>query len=386
MNISIKIPISFVLEMDDVGWDNGRDLRLSGKASRSGLPRYHAKEDYEAINLISESVGKKLSAALCLGDWDKDNLLKGQVGITHNPFGWDRRSEIDIQKFISYRDALEKGNIDYMVHGLLHGRYTKDGKRINEHEYFDYEILSDGTKKEYFDEADFRRRLDLFFEIYNSWGFKQKIRGFVVPCGTPTDEDIQNKMCKILREYGIVYWSDSFGFSQTLKVVNGVAMFKWGRNGGSIPWDAYDYDPSELGNLYDESGEGNSCLKGSHWTNYIRFNPKNNYKNVELWTKFYQRQSEVFGLALANDLAEAVNQLFYHEFATVTVNGNSVEFNLLEVENQKLECHKNEFLVSFKKGIEPKSCKGAEITLFETHNEFNTYKITHNDTFVTVEF
>jgi len=31
-----------------------------------------------------------LNVALCLGDCDKDNLLRGEVGITHNPHGWDK--------------------------------------------------------------------------------------------------------------------------------------------------------------------------------------------------------------------------------------------------------------------------------------------------------
>ena len=337
------------------------------------------------LNTIAEATGKNLAVALCLGDWDKDNLLKGQVGITHNPMGWDRKSEIDIQKTTAYRDALEKGNIDYMVHGLLHGRYTPDGKMINEQEYFDYEILSDGTRKEFYSEEDFRRRLDLFFEIYNSWGFKQKIRGFAVPCGTPLNEDIQKSMCKILNEYGIIYWADNFKFPESLRVESGVVMFKWSRNGGHIPWDAYDFDPGVLGSMYDESGVGNSCLRGSHWTNYLRYNPENNFKNVDLWVDYCKRESEVFGCALANNLAEGVNQLFYYEYAKISADDAKVVFDLSQLEDKKLPCHKNEFLVSFRKEISPKACSGGGITLYETHRNFNTYKIVHSDAVVTVE-
>ena len=55
------------------------------------------------------------------------------------------------------------------------------------------------------------------------------------------------------------------------------------------------------------------------------------------------------------------------------------------VEEKKLECHKNELLVSFEKGIEPKSIEGGEISLHEEHKEFNTYKITHTGTVVIVK-
>ena len=105
---SIKIPIAGILQLDDVGWDNGRDLRLKGQASRSGIPRYHALEDYQVLHEIGKEMNSSVFVALCLGDWDKENLLRGVAGATHNPNGWDRKSEIDIAKFEQYRDALEK--------------------------------------------------------------------------------------------------------------------------------------------------------------------------------------------------------------------------------------------------------------------------------------
>ena len=385
MKNKVKIPVSYVLEMDDVGWDQGHDLRMLGQASRSGIPRHHAIEDYEFLNQLAKTTGKRVAAALCLGDWDKDNRLRGEVGITHCPETWDRKSEIDTEQFAKYRDTLEEGYVDYMLHGLLHGRYTADGKRINENEYFERETLSDGTVKETFSEDDFRRRLDLFFEIYNSWGFKQKIRGFVVPCGCPKDEEIQRKMCKILKEeYDICYWADNFKFPETLRVVEGVALFKWSHNASYIPWNACDFDPIVLGNIYREDGEENSCLHGSHWTNFLRFNPKLNPDNVERWAKYYERQGEVFGGALANTLAEGVNQLFYHEFAKMTFDGNKIVIDLTEVDNQKLECHENKFMISFKKGTTPESCSGGTITLLEEHNEFDTYMVEHTDSEVTI--
>ena len=381
---NIKIPVATVIEMDDVGWDNGRDLRLKGQASRSGLPRYHALEDYEFLNQLAEATGSNVAVALCIGDWDKDNILRGEVGVTHDPYGWDRKSEIDVEKFAKYRDTLEEGYVDYMVHGLLHGRYTAEGKMINEHEWYEYDGKY-GEGKEKFSEEDFRHRLDLFFKIYDSWGFKQKIRGFVVPCSLPWSEDVQRKMCKILREYGIIWWADNFRFPETLRVMEGVACFKWSHNGGGIPWDAYDIDPSEVGNLYADDATENSALKGTHWTNFLRFNPKNNPKGVARWAKYYERQREVFGGAIAKNLESAVNQLFYHEFTDMSLDGDVLTLDFSKVEEKKLECHKNELLISFKKGIEPKSIEGGEISLHEEHGEFNTYKIVHTGTRVTIK-
>ena len=46
----IRIPIALQVCFDDIGWDEGSDLRLRGQASRTGMPRRHVYEDYEAVH------------------------------------------------------------------------------------------------------------------------------------------------------------------------------------------------------------------------------------------------------------------------------------------------------------------------------------------------
>ena len=246
----IRIPLSAVLELDDVGWDDGRDLRLSGKASRSGIPRHHALEDYELLDKLGREMKSKITVALCLGDWDKDNLLRGVVGATHDPYGWDRASEIDIKKFEEYRDVIDNSpNVEFTVHGLLHGNYDENGKRINESEGF--RTWFDENKKghkELVSEEYFLEHIDLFFKIYESWGFKKKIYIYIAPCGMGgiTYEEMK-RVCALLYSRGIRYWTNSgFPFDGPVKVINGVACLK--QNGDVLskfkaPWDAYDVDP-----------------------------------------------------------------------------------------------------------------------------------------------
>ena len=384
-----KIPMSFVLEMDDVGWDDGRDLRLLGQASRSELPRYHEYEDYEFIKLLSDRTGKSISLALCLGDWDKDNLLRDEVGISHNPFLWDRASEIDIEKMSRYRDVLNASRHDYIIHGILHGRYDENGNRKNEHEYFDTVKLNDGSRRYIFDEADFRRRLDIFMKLYNTWGFGEPPRAFINPCfvGRDFPEDLLLQMSKILYEYGVRYWIDPYFYTgKEVKVVNGIVLLCWGYNGGLISSRAYDVDPETLGDFYVPDSDGNSCVRGTHLTNFVRHNPKKNKEQVEPWANYLFKESEKFGAALANNLAEAANQYFYHMLAKISVADGVCEIDLSEVDAKKLDCHKNEFLINFKKEVAPKSIVGGEISFYEKHKEFNTYKVSHTDTRVAISF
>jgi len=389
MSKQVIIPTAWILEMDDVGWDNGRDLRLIGQASRSGLPRHHAVEDYEFIRSLTHASGNHIATALCVADWDKHNILRGEVGITHDPHGWDRAAEMDPEKHETCMAILDSANADFLLHGVLHGRYDEEGKQLTEREFLVNEIHEDGTKVSVLpSEEDFRRRLDLFFRIYNAQGLKQTIRGFVVPCGVGNiTEETVKCMAAVLADYGIRYWADVFKypeFDSSLKVYNGVACFRWTYNKTKMPWEAYDIDPDTLTHFNHADDPQRVCLHGSHWTNYLRFNPKNNAKGIDGWVNFYKRQGEIFGSMNARDLAQAVNQLFYVEFATLSEADGVWTVDLSPVKAQALDCHKNEFFLSFQNGTSPLSCEGGEITLYETHNEFSTYKITHHADLVTI--
>ena len=46
---NITIPVAIQIGIDDVAWDLGNDMRLTGGQSRTGIPRYHTMEDYEAL-------------------------------------------------------------------------------------------------------------------------------------------------------------------------------------------------------------------------------------------------------------------------------------------------------------------------------------------------
>lgn len=384
----IKIPISFVIEMDDVGWDNGRDLRLSGKASRSGIPRNHEPEDYEVLKEISDRSGKNLVCALCLGDWDKNNLLRGEVGITHDPYGWDRASEIDLEKTARCRDILESAeHVEYMLHALLHGVYDAEGRQLTEHEFYTRSTNAQGESIPLIlPEDDFNRRLDLFFRIYDSWGFKKPVKSFVVPNGVKgMSYETVLETTRRLYKYGIRYWSDSFTFPETVRVINGVACFKWGKNGFLMPWNAYDMDPVDFGPFVTEENDKNSCLLGSHWTNFLRFNPKKNCLNVDRWISYYEKQSEYFGTALASSLSEAVNQLFHYEYAKISSTDIGYEIDLTLVVDTGFEELCRDFLISFTKDEIPKNCIGANLSLYEEKKGFSTYKVEYHSPKIVIE-
>ena len=391
MKNQVKIPVPFILEMDDVGWIDGRDYSDQGRASRSGLNRNHCFKDYEFLKELTKRTGKHIAAALVVGDWDKDNFLRGKEGFTHDPENWDQKSIIDVDEHRKCLALLERSNVDYMIHGVLHGRYDEFGKCITECEYLLTRKNENGSYERYLpSEEDLRRRLDMFFKIYNAWGLKQKVRGFAVPCGArfATEETVK-RICKVLSEYGIRYWADSFSypeFDSNLKVYSGVACFRWKGNPVNMPWDKASIDPSSLVVLNKEDSLKITCLHGSHWTNFLNIDPDRNIDNLDGWVDFLDRQSEVFGSVNAENLASAVNQLFYYEYSKSFWEGNTLTINLSDVLYQALDFHNNEFFISVKKDTTPKNCDGGNIFLYEEKRDFVTFKVVHEGDKVQITF
>lgn len=389
---NVIIPLGGVLQLDDVGWDDGRDLRLRGQASRSGIPRHHALEDYQTLHDIGKALDSTVTVALCLGDWDKNNIIKNVKGATHDPNGWNRAAEIDIEKFEKYRDVLEKSeHIEYTVHGLLHGNYDENGARINESECFKYEIGPDGVSKEKLLISDeyFNAHLDAFYEIYNSWGFKKDIKIYISPCGMGgiSDEHMHH-VAKLLYDRGIRYWTNSgFPFEGPVKVYDGVACLK--QNSGMLrafkaPWDAYDIDPETFGQYLQDDWRENSANVGLHWTNVLRFNPKKNPEQVKPWADYFDRQREVWGFMVSKNFAESANQALFYRYAKLTNENGSYIFDLSDVEKCGFELLKKEFYVSFKHGTIPQSCIDGNISIYEKHDEFDTYKVEYSGTRVEI--
>ena len=385
------IPIAVQINLDDVGWHDGTDLRYKGQASRSGIPRRHEPEDYLVLEKIGAALNTRIVCPLCLGDWDKDNYLRGEVGITHDPYGWNRAEEIDMPYARACFDALESSeHIEYAIHGLLHGRYREDGSLITEREYFDPIFGDDGKLKESrLDYADFKRRLSLFDKIYDSWGFSQKIRTFASPCGVgfaPVDD--VKLAAEHLSSRGVRYWSNSgFTFDGKLAVFSDLVCIKGmgGLYGGRvIPWDAYDFDPTVLDHIYLEESHAASSIFCGHLTNFIKLDPSKNYDLVEPWVGYFKRESERLGFMLSRDIAFATNQRFYSLYARIEETDNAITVDTKDVTRHAPSYHERVFYISISNGNTPVSCEGGEIDVYEKKNDFITYRVAHKDDEVTL--
>ena len=381
MKNKIKIPVALQLIVDDVGWHNGEDERPRGGSARSGLPRMHQPEDYRALNAIGEGLNMKIVCSLVLGDWDKDNLLRGVPHVTNDPEGWDRASAIDMDYAKRCFEALDGAEyLDYAIHGLMHG-YFVGNKLLAGTQYYpcryDEEKQCYTTERTPLPEEEFENQVRLFLEIYKSWGFTKKIENFVSTSGTVGTYEDNRGFAAILQKYGVKYWSNSWAAEKTEKVAvkEGVICLK---EFGIMPWNAYDVDPEYLELAIKEDEPLPALGYGVHWTNFLRYNYQKNMERVPAWIDYFKRQAECFGVMLSRDNGFAASQALYYRFAQMEMGDGKCTIDLEQVDAQKTAGLTNQFYISLKNGLEPVGCTGGQIRLYETKKEFCTYQITRD--------
>lgn len=387
MKDSVKLPSAMILCVDDLGWHRGADMRYCGQPSRTGMPRKHRPADYKVINEIGKAINMKILCPICLAEWDKDNILTNEIGITFEPHSWDRASKIEYDLAQEMFEEAEKSEyIEYSLHGNLHGNYDKDGKQITEMEYFEYKTPQDKYLST-MSEEEILRRIDLFFRIYDSWGFKKKIRSFVAPNGIPenlTNEDLL-PLASALKKRGITYWTSRWKKTVSDTVFfDGITYMEKNVKFG-VQWNAYDFDPKYMKPFAQEDDEIIGDVLGMHWPNFLRFNAERNVERVSEWAEYFKNQAEVFGLMLARDIAFSTSQHVYKNFSKITFDKQKVIIDISEALEKNTGCLSGEFFISFKNGITPKACQNGEIELYETHKNFKTYKIRHTSNIVEIE-
>ena len=367
----VIVPAALQLVADDVGWMIGESRRWTEEPSRTGMPRKHVLEDYIALNEIGKLVGMKLNAMFVLGEWDKDNLLRTLPHATKEGENWDASKYLDIREAEKIRDYLNDcENIEIGVHGLLHNVF-ENGKVVGNQEYSIPEGFMKGGEPHFADETYIRSHLDVFFQIYRSWGFRQELRSFVCP-GGPSNIGEFDRMAKILPDYGIHYWANHYWYGDLPEgdcAVFGDVIFNKKRI-ALAHWAAYDLDPDELGTYRAED----AGIVGGHWPNFLRFSPRHHLDNLDRWKAYFDRNAAVFGIMLSKDIAFAHHQQLLRAYSRVEDEGSAVAVELAGADAIYPAIRKEPVYISVL-GAETPKCEGGEICVWDRQQDFTTYRV-----------
>lgn len=376
---NIKLPIAVSIRVDDVGWRDGHDERHLGLPSRTGMPRLHVAEDVQALNEIGRGLGTKVLCNLVIGDWDKKNRLRGVPHVTWNEAGWDAAATVEKHRdfFDTTFAALEGGEyLEYGLHGLMHG-YYENGSQVAEK--FLYPFLYRDERGEWKRNPLPAEELDLlcelFFAIYDDWGFRKKIRVWEAGngCyGTP-DSDYNREFARVLGRHGIRVWEWG-GWPEDVTVREGMVFIN--STLGFVDWNVYDIDPSILQNCFLAGRRPgivpNVC---GHLPNFIRFQPEKNFEYVSAWVDYFRRITAPFGAMMARDNEESASQGVYARYAVTDRVDGGYRIDLTEVDAVRTDVVEDAFYVALRDRRPPTSCTGGRVSVHECKEDHTIYKI-----------
>ena len=386
MENKVVLPIALQIVMDDIGWFNGRDTRCSEGPSRTGIPRKHVAEDYAVIDAIGKSIGMKINCPFVIGEWDKKNRLRGMPHATYNEKGWDMAAEIDYAEAERCFDVMESAEyLEYGFHGLLHG-YWQDGISLADQEFSYPRSLDYKTKYAHqdlltpVDNAYFESHIETFFKIYEDWGFKKKIRSFTSPSCVQGGIEANRHLTAMMKKYGMLYWANAWREVKNLcEVIDGVIFINKAGSPRGIPWDAYGIDPDALPDYsfayYDGVAHAERAVYGTHWPNFLQYNPKRNLDTVDAWTRHFKRQAEIFGLMLSKDIAFGASQAVYRKKANLNFVKDGLVIDLSDVDGAGAIGLSDTFHISMEKTLRPRILSGGTLSVYETKEAFDTYEI-----------
>ena len=386
MQNKVVLPVALQIVTDDIGWFNGRDTRCSEGPSRTGLPRRHVAEDYAAIDAVGKAIGMKINCPLVIGEWDKKNRLRGMPHATNDEKDWDMASQIDYAEAERCLDVINRAdNLEIAFHGLMHG-YWQDGISLADQEFSYPKSLDYKTKYAPaswlvpVDNAYFESHIETFFEIFEDWGFKKKIRSFTSPSCVQGGIEENRHLTAMMKKYGMVYWANAWSRVKNLcEVIDGVIFVNKAGSPRGIPWDAYGIDPDALPDYsfdyYNGVDIAERAIFGTHWPNFLHFNPARNLDNLDGWVRYFKRQSEIFGLMISKDIAFGASQAVYRKKSKLDFADGNLVIDLSAVDGAGALGLSDTFYVSAEKSLVPKALSGGTLSLYETHGDFHTYEI-----------
>ena len=366
--------------VDDVGWFYGSDDRHLGMPSRSGMVRGHVAEDWQVINEIGRRIDQRIAGAMVIGEWDKNNRMRGKAHMTPNPDEWDAAATLNMREAERCFAQIEESEyIDIALHGLLHSYWDEEMGHDDQQYYVRPRKGWSSTDRlalvplDYFEDC-----VDTFLGIYSDWGFSRKITTFVSPGSAFGTIDDNRGFAKVLKDRGIKYWTNYWSaVKSSCEIIEGITFLNKGV--GDIPWNAYDVNPAIVPSYAVSENDGvvqpRGSVLGLHWPNLLRFDAMKNLENVDAWVDFYRRQAECFGIIISRDMAFAAKQALYEKYTVMDFAPKEIILDFTAVDSCGISDTGNTVYISLKNHLHPIECEGGRISLYETHIHFRTYAI-----------
>jgi len=330
--MKVAIPIALQLAIDDAGWWSGKDGREYGEPARTGIQRDHVPEDYEAIAMLGKKLAMKPQMAMCLCEWDKENILRDLPDSTWMGKEWDNSRWVG--PWLEKAADIIRSNaahLEFTMHGIGHCYWNKE-KKMEVLEWFDQLKMSSRPKNE------LDAHIEFYFRIIEQHNFGSiNLETFVAPGSLYGFGDDDDGQTMALKQHGIKYIStdfsnmkqnrpvddDFFGIDHGIMIVD--------RKGNYVPWPAIDCDPLEP--------IGTKPILGLHWPNILNSDFHRNEEIVDRWVALLKKHNDNLNTMLAADTQMCWTQLAYNRGTDIHIDDRTISLDfsrLIELSPQFL--------------------------------------------------
>ncbi len=371
------IPAALQIDMDDIGWWCGSDDRKIGGPSRTGMPRPHCVQDYQAVADLGKALNMKINCSLVLGEWDMDNRLGKEIPhFSHFGENWNNsayRNPGDIREAVEIMNSSPY--LDISLHGLYHGYYM-DGTDNHDTSDFFYRINGELFM---IPESEVRLRLDHFYRLYEEHGMTSPITCFITPSSAYRGFELSS----ILREYGIKYVATNFTVLnittphpenepfEKVFVENDIITIA---ENSSVNWDIVDADFDSLGPVFGTIT--------SHWPNYLNMDPEKHSETLCKQLPYFKKCSETYGIVMSRDIGFAATQELYKKHTEIVEQENTIILDLTKV--PEASGRLNSFFISTKK--KPARFENCKLGEIQIKAGFENYEIIAEGNVVKIHF
>ena len=127
--------------------------------------------------------------------------------------------------------------------------------------------------------------------------------------------------------------------------------------------------------FYESGSPKNTHVFGFHWANLLNFNPKKNLNSLGAWVAYFRGEAERFGCMLSRSVEFSANQMRYVTAADLRVEGDVCRLNMTRATALMPSWQSRVVYISFKRDSLPSRCADGNLTLYEKHEKFYTYKL-----------
>ncbi len=345
LNLNLKgltavIPMPIQVVIDDVGWWSGRDGSQQQEPYRTGIPRDHVPEDYEAIVQFGRDLGIRPQAAMILAEWDKKNILRKLPTSTWMGSDWDNRKWVGL--WMEKAADIIRGNpacFELTLHGVGHEFWT-DGI-FTRAEWADvHGVMRPSDQVE--------AHLDAFEALLNQHQLGPMPGSFVPTAflhGFGPSAGQKTSMAEILSRRGIVYINTPFESMRNREAVNhGV----FGFDSGVITIDrGHDLlDWNIIGKMPAGELQGPTC--GMHWANLLHPDPARNSEIVEGWVRLLRPLKDSPDRWLAPDSEAFRTQLTHHICTELVPTEKGFRLDFTKVDALPRQARRDELVLKVK--------------------------------------